>query len=144
MLVLLCITHCPKSGLPVSPPGLFPPCFDMIVSARRNVDILVRTRSNLDMLVSARNNIDMLVSARNNIDMLVNACNNVDMLVRSFNNIDMVVCTCKDRKLFVYTYIVKSAQLIILSIVPFCLELKVLSFSKHTSNQSLAAGSVRA
>ena len=26
--VFLRITHWPKSGLPVSPPGLFPPCFD--------------------------------------------------------------------------------------------------------------------
>ena len=27
--VLLCITNWPKSGLPVSPPGLFPPCPDL-------------------------------------------------------------------------------------------------------------------
>ena len=30
--VLLRITHWPKSGLPVSPPGLFPPCWLSIIS----------------------------------------------------------------------------------------------------------------
>ena len=43
--VLLRITHWPKSGLPVSPPGLFPPCFQckrVYVSGKTSLNRFVK------------------------------------------------------------------------------------------------------